>query len=398
MKTKICVAAALTLAGVGGALGQSPPGSIPVGPMFAYPDLEVAVRRDSNIALQPDATRVADTIWLIRPSIRLEAKQGPNLYNVGYRGEYGRFDKQGTDDFENHELFADGGLFLDARNRLTVRLQYLDRVDPRGTLNLAATPTPNRWRQPSIQGMYTYGAQDAQGRLELQGGHLQKRYVNNRFATNVLDRDQTDYGATFLWRVMPKTYATFTLRQSDHEYAEPTVTLDSTDTFALVGVRWEATALTTGRFSLGRQQKKFDNAARPDFSGTAWEGGINWKPLTYSSVDFNTKRSTNESTGLGNFILSQAHQLTWTHAWSSRVTTNLLASHLTDKFDGSPPLPAAGGASREDTTTSGGLRITYAFRRWLKFGAEYTLTNRDSNDPAADYKRNQLMLLMAATL
>ncbi len=68
------------------AMAQSPPGSIPVGPMFAYPELEVAARRDDNIALQPDALRKADTIWYLRPAVRLEAKQGVNLYDVGYRG------------------------------------------------------------------------------------------------------------------------------------------------------------------------------------------------------------------------------------------------------------------------------------------------------------------------
>jgi len=126
--------------------------------MFAYPELEVAVRRDSNIAIQPDSTRVADTIWYLKPALRLEAKQGPNFYNVGYRGEYGRYQTQTSDNFQNHELYADGAMLFDVRNRLNVKLQYLDRVDPRGTLNLVATPTPNQWQQPSVQGLYTYGA------------------------------------------------------------------------------------------------------------------------------------------------------------------------------------------------------------------------------------------------
>src|ERR1700690_1244916 len=66
------------------AMAESPPGSIPVGPMFAYPELEVAVKRDTNIALQPDALRQADTIWYLRPTMRLEAKDGVNLYDVTY--------------------------------------------------------------------------------------------------------------------------------------------------------------------------------------------------------------------------------------------------------------------------------------------------------------------------
>ena len=301
------------------AMAQSPPGSIPVGPMFAYPEIEVAAKRDSNIALVPDATRKADTIWTLRPSVRLEAKQGVNIYTLSYRGEYGRFDSQTTDDYENHEFGARADMTFDARNNLKLGLQYQDRVDPRGTLNLAATPTPNQWRQPSVTGLYTYGAEDARGKLELQGGYLDKRYVNNRdLGTAALDNNQTDYGATFLWRLMPKTYATFNLKQSVFDYKQAASTYDSTNTYALIGLRWEATAATSGKFSVGNLTKKFDGAGRAagrqDDSQLAWEGGISWKPLKYSGVDYNTQRMVNDATGLGDFITNQTHQVLWTHA------------------------------------------------------------------------------------
>ena len=201
----------------------------------------------------------------------METKLGANTYDAGYKGEYGRFREQKTDDFENHELFADAAVFLDVRNRLNLRLQYLERVDPRGTLNLTATPTPNEWHQPSIQALYVHGAEGAQGRIEIQGGHLEKRYVNNRFATAALDRNDTDYGATFLWRAMPKTYLSVAFKQSVHDYVQPGSALNSTDTFGFIGVRWDATALTSGRLALGRQTKRFDSATNPDFSALAWE-------------------------------------------------------------------------------------------------------------------------------
>lgn len=368
--------------------------------MFLYPALEVAVKRDTNIAIQPAATAQSDTILYLRPSVRLEAQQGVNIYSLNYSGDYGRYRSSTADNFENHNLAANANLTFDARNHLTAKLQYLDRVDPRGTLNLS-TPTPNEYSEPSVSGLYTYGAEDAQGKLEVAGGYFNKHYLNNRSVTTQLDNKRADYGATLLWRVQPRTYATFNLRQSKYDYTDPASTLDSTDTFALVGVRWEATAATTGRFALGRQTKKFDSAGtaagRQDFTGTSWEGGINWKPLTYSSVDYNTYRRTFDSTGLGNFTVDQAHQVVWTHAWSSRVTSYLTGLYVNSQFSNAP-VAAAGGASREDTTKSAGLRFTYNMRRWLNIGAEYTYTNRDSNDPNFNYNRNQYMLFVAGTL
>lgn len=382
-------------------MAESPPGSIPVGPMFAYPELEVAVKRDSNIAIQPDALRQADTIWYLRPTVRLEAKDGINLYDVTYSGDFGRYDTSKGDNYNSHELSAHANMTFDMRNNLKLGLEYQDKVDPRGTLNLPAEPTPNEWHQPSVTALYTYGAEDAKGRLEFQGGYLDKWYVNNRDVTSALDHSQTDYGGTFLWRVMPKTYATFNLRQSVFDYKDETTVFNSKNTYALVGLRWDATAATSGKFAVGNVTKKFDSIGRDngvqDFSGTGWEGGINWKPRPYSSVDFITQRTPLDSTGLGSFDINQAYQLLWTHAWTSRVSSKLSESYTTDKFVASRDL-AAGGADRQDTTKSTGLQLNYDIRRWLKAGAEYTYTLRNSNDNNFDYKRNQLMFSLSGTL
>jgi len=383
------------------AMAQSPPGSIPVGPMFAYPELDVAVKRDSNIALQPDSLRQSDTIWYLRPSLRLEAKKGVNVYDVTYSGEFGRYNTSKSDNFNNHDLGANADMTFDLRNKLKLGLDYQDKVDPRGTLNLPVQRTPNQWHQPSITGLYTYGAEGAKGKLEFQGGYLDKRYVNNRDVTAALDHSETDYGGTFLWRVMPKTYATFNLRQSVFDYKNETTVFNSKNTYALVGLRWEATAATSGKFALGNVTKKFDSAAHTagiqDFSGTGWEGGITWKPRPYSSVDFITQRTPYDSTGLGSFDINQANQLLWTHAWTSRVSSKLSESYTTDKFSGSRDV-AAGGADRQDTTRSTGLQLDFDIRRWLKAGAEYTYTLRNSNDSNFDYKRNQLMFTLSGTL
>jgi len=379
---------------------QTPPGAIPLGPLMAYPEIEVGIKRDSNIALQPDATKQADTITSVKPGVRIEAKQGANVYDVSYRGEYLRYNQQSTDNVENHDFGANANMTFDARNNLKLRLQHADRVDPRGSLPSVTTPTPNEYRQASATGLYTYGAEDAQGRLEFQGGFNTKSYVNNRASTANLDQDRTDLGGVFLWRVQPKTYATFTLRQSDYHYTTAGTTLvDSKDRFYLVGVRWDATALTSGRFSLGRQTKKFESAGPQNFSGTSWEGGVNWKPLSYSSVDFSTKRNTTDSTGLGDFGINQSNQAVWNHAWTSSISSALTGGYTTDRFSrGVPAAGTTGGADRSDKTTTLGLRINYAIQRWLKAGADYTNTARDSNDSNSDYKRNVLMFFLSATL
>lgn len=379
---------------------QTPPGAIPLGPMMAYPEIEVGLKRDDNISMQPSATRQADTITSVKPSVRLEAKQGVNLFDVAYRGEYLRFNQSAVDSVENHEVAANGNLTFDARNNLKLRLQYQDRFDPRGSLISVNTPSPNQYHQSTASGLYTYGAEDAQGKLEFQGGYYSKAYVSNRTSTAGLDHDRSELGGTFLWRVQPKTFATLTLRQYEYDYAT-TTTLNSKDTFFLVGARWDATAATSGRFSFGRQTKKFDSAGvaigRKPYGGTSWEGGVKWSPLSYSSVDFTTNRSTTDSTGLGDFGISQNNQAVWTHAWTSSISSNLTAGYATSRFS-SGLIAGAGSAERLDKNTTLGLRVNYAIQRWLKAGADWTNTERNTNATNSDYKRNVLMFFLAATL
>lgn len=398
---KLGVLAAVAVMG-GNAMAQTPPGAIPVGPMFAYPEIEVAVKRDSNIALLPDATRQADTIWYLRPALKLEAKQGENVYDVTYRGEFGRYNDNTAQNFNNHDLNGRANMTLDARNNLKLGLQYENKVDPPGSLvGVATTPVPNNYIKSTGTGLYTYGAQDAQGKLELQGGYFDKVYQNNRTATIPLDMTQADYGGTFLWRVMPKTYLTATLKQSKMDYKQSTSTLDGTNTYQLIGVRWEATAATSGKFSIGNLNKKFDSAGkaagRQDQSLPSWEGSVEWKPLSYSTVDFQTQQVANESTGLGDFSKNSTNRALWTHAWTSRITTKLGGSYSVDEFQNAP-VASAGNANRRDKTKEGGLRVDYTVQRWLKFGAEYRYTGRDSNDNTADYNRGQFMLLLSGTL
>ena len=377
---------------------QTPPGAIPLGPMMAYPEIEVGLKRDDNIALQPTATRQSDTIYTLKPTVRVEAKQGANLFDFAYRGEYFRYDKQTTDNVENHELAANGNMTFDARNNLKLRLQYMDRFDPRGSLVSVTTPTPNEYHQSMVTGLYTYGAEDAQGKLEFQGGYTSKTYVSNLSSTANLDQNKTDVGGVFLWRVQPKTYATFTLKQSDYHYTTANTNLiDSKDRFFLVGARWDATAATSGRMSFGRQTKSFESGASHSFSGTSWEGGVNWKPVSYSSVDFTTNRNTADSTGLGDFSITQNNQAVWTHAWTSNISSALTAGQATNRFAYSTV--GVSGAERDDKTTTLGLRVNYAIQRWLKAGADWTNTERRSNAVIdAGYKRNVLMFFVAATL
>jgi hypothetical protein len=137
--------------------------------------------------------------------------------------------------------------------------------------------------------------------------------------------------------------------------------------------------------------KKFNAAGRQDISDSSWELGMRWSPLTYSVFDIVSSKYTTESTGIGDATVSKNFGVTWSHAWSSRLRTQALAGFRNDDFVGA-------GVTRNDYTSTFGIKVDYDFRRWLRLGAAYTYTNRNSNDNVEDYKRNLLLFTVGATL
>jgi hypothetical protein len=188
---------------------------------------------------------------------------------------------------------------------------------------------------------------------------------------------------------MPKTYAIFEARETRIAYHLPTSPLDANETRIYGGISWEATAATVGTIKVGNLKRRPEDDSASDFSGTSWEAIVTWSPRTYSKFDFFTARQTNESTGLGNFILSSIAGVSWNHAWSSVLTTGVDYRYQKDEYQ---------GFDRTDKSNILGLKVGYKFRRWLTLGAEYSHTQRDSNLPTFEYDKNLYLLTATASM
>jgi len=373
-----------------GTAGASPPGGIPVGPLTVYPGIDLAHGYDDNLFLRP-SNRSSSSYTLFSPYVRAEMKTGPHKFDFGLRIYDTRYHSSPADSFTDYLIFGNGDMVFSGRAGLRVRADYRHGHDPRGSTDRTVAPVPDEYDNTSVDATFRYGAPGARGRIEVNGNAAARRYTNNRTFTEVADRNTIGLGGTFYWRVMPRTELLAQMTQSSIDYTLATSTQDSTETRYLFGVKWEATAATTGTAKFGTMKKDFDSPLRQNFSGTAWDVGVRWSPLTYSVFDFVSSKQTNESTGVGDAVVGTNYSATWSHAWSSRLRTQVLAGFRNDVFTGA-------GVSRKDDTTSFGLKVGYDFRRWLRLGAEYTYTVRDSNDNLLDYKRNLLLFTVGATL
>lgn len=367
-----------------------PSGGIPVGPLIAFPAMEFSIAHNDNLFLS-NLNKVASTQTVLSPSVRVEGRSGAHRFGALLRIDDGRFLTSSADNYTDYSMSANASLVVTGRANLNVRGEYRRGHDARGSTDRVGSTKPDEYINQGIDGIFSYGAPGAQGRIELDGGVFSRQYQNNRATTAAADRNTTQLGATFLVRVAPKTEALALVQRRNIDYIDPASNQDSVETRYQVGARWDATAKTAGIVKFGRLGKSFDAGTRTRFSGSSWDGTVRWSPLTYSVFDFNSSKGTNESTGTADFLVTRTYGVNWNHAWNSRFSTSTSASWRKDDFLGA-------GGGRIDKTGSVGLRLSYQWQRWLRFGGEYSWTERTSNPGTFDFNRQVFMLTVGATL
>ena len=368
---------------------QSSAASVQVGesPLFLTPYIGLSAAHDSNLFLS-NANQKSSKLYLTSPGFKVDARSPGMVFQGTYQAQLARYADSRDDDYQDQLAHAQVDVAFSSRNFLRLGYDFIRGHDPRGSTDRAISAHPDKYQLLSPNVTYALGTPGAQGRVELYATDGYKTYENNRSTTAISDRDTRDAGAAFYWRVAPKTYALAEFRNTEVHYRASSSLFSSEERRYYAGVTWEATALTTGTFKVGRLQKNFDTGL-PKFSGGSWEGTITWSPRTYSTVDFYTTRTTNESTGLGDFILSDIYGATWNHAWSSQVSTGVNFRHQRDEYQ---------QFSRTDETNVLGLKVGYRFRRWLTLGAEYVRTQRNSNVDLFDYDKNLYLLSATASM
>jgi hypothetical protein len=368
---------------------ESGPAAVQVGdtPLYFTPYIGAAVGHDDNLFLTRNNTK-SSSLYVVSPGMKLEARDATKVLQLTYNAQIGRYGQSEDDDYVDQTALAQYDMAIDRRNFLRLGVNYLRSHDPRGSTDRPPTGTPDKYRQNTPYVTYALGAPGAEGRVEAYYSDMTRKYLNNRQSTAGSDRSAQEYGGTFYWRVWPKTYLLAEVRETNIRYDQPGSLFSADERRYFGGVTWEATAATTGTLKIGNLKRRFISD-EPNFSGTSWEATITWAPRTYSRFDFYSTRTTNESTGLGNFILADISGITWSHNWSSVLSTQVLARYEKDDYQ---------GFDRNDKVKSLGLKAGYKFRRWLTLGAEYTYTKRDSNQSVFEYDRNLYLLTATASM
>jgi len=363
------------------------PASVTSGPIAVAPQLSIQFGHDDNLFSDRDSAE-SSMITVIKPSVQLVAERKNDAYRLSYSIEDGRYQNSRADDYTDHNLTAEAILELNSRHRLDLFSSYVKDHEARGANNAATGDEPSRYTDKSLAFTYRYGVNNAIGNLELVGSYLDHEFDNFKALNEGRNRENSKIGGTFFYRVAPKTSALVELRYEDIDYGLSTSTLDSVETKYLLGLKWDATAKTSGSAKFGYMEKAYDSSVRKDQDSMSWEVAVRWSPLTYSVFDLSATQDFEEASGNEDAIDTHAYSLVWTHAWNDRLSTNVMFNHMEEEYT---------GISREDETDSIMLGANYELQRWLAVNLAYTHTDKGSDLPDEEYQRDLLMLTVSAS-
>lgn len=357
----------------------------------AYPGVKLTGKSDSNIAQLPDDDpgKISSNVVVLSPALVLEGERAASKYSFTYSADLGRYSNSTADNYADHQLLGLAEFNLSSSSTLKIQPEYLIGHDDRGTTFGATTSEPNLWHSTLLLGAYDYGAEEARGHLVVDMGYTDIKYQNNPDTTLFYNRKLTSAGGTLYVRVLPKTSLLVNAKHTGISY-KSNPDLSGNEQLLRAGVKWEATAQTSGEIKVGKQRKNFDSNLSTPYSGGSWEADVLWSPVPYINVDIVTSKEANETTLASSsaMILSNTGaQLTYD--LNDKITLTANGYQLKQDFVGYP---------RSDKTNTFGLKAEYRLRRWLIGGAELSNSAKTSNEAGNDYKRNIFMLSVRTAL
>jgi len=389
----------LSGSGIGGSRGSSQailtapvPGSgapiRTVGGIFLYPSVFVGYGYNDNV-LSSSINQFGSGLINVAPQVMAEMKSRGDRYTALILANHTGYSNSRNDNYTNYEAWVAGDNYFSARARMGWALGQVSATDPRGASLRATSISPDHWNAPTLRGRFIYGAPEAAGRIEVDADSRHKRYDNNRTVTEVADRDDKGLAGRFFYRLGSRSLALVEVSNRVFDYPSAAAIDDNTDRRLYLGYTWEASAATTGIVKVGRMTKRFDQAGHDQYSGGTWEATVRWLPLTYSAFEFALVKVAEDPTGLGSYLLNTRNSVSWKHQWSKSFTTVAAASLSNTKF---------AGTSRSDDIRGISLTAQYNPRRWLTTGVDFAITDLQSSDPAADWRRKVIMFTANFTL
>ena len=361
-----------------------------------YPSLRSEALYNDNVLLQDKNTKESIVI-VTTPRLNYEFEGNITQFSVDMGIENGHYTHSHNDNYLDADTQAKMSVYPTERISFFGNAGYKRGHEVRGSGSQSggfATEfdNPDKFRLWNAEIGLKYGLEEVgTPRVQTSYYHTERRYTNNRRRTRIQDRNTDGLNTTLFYQIMPSTSLLVqgNIMRVAYQQGFAPGDFDSKQYTVLGGLTWDATYQTDGFIKAGWNQRFFDVSSRGESSNFSWEVGVNWAPLTYSSLSLVTSQKLDEADGLGNDANVRNVTLTWRHGWYRSLSTTVNLSYNNADYSGN---------QREDNDFGAGLSVDYEFRRWLTVGANYSYITRSSTGDSLDYKRNLVGIHMVLSL
>jgi len=364
------------------AIERQSPDFFQVGDVFLIPSLSVETIYNDNLFLQ-DSDREQSMVNVVSPSIRLAYEGDYSLTTFDVNLEKAYYRHSATDNYLDSTIKIGTELFPSERVQFGASISRYEGHDNRGVglqdgLSAFDFRTPHEYRLLTALADFEYGTRvEGAARLEADVSFQERKYENHRAVTSTLDRDEGRLTVGLAYMLAPATSILIEGSYGDIDY--DSTSADSKEYKTMVGLEWEATYQTTGFMKIGMSEKDFSDPTRSDSREPAWEVGVDWAPLSYSTVTLRTAKGFGEGEGTGNFVNTEEASVEWNHDWFDHIGSHVKIKHAADAY---------GGSAREDKINSLLIGADYQYNPWLLISAAYTYEDRNSTLVGFDYENS----------
>jgi hypothetical protein len=350
------------------------------------PIINTGYKYDNNIFSQEGNT-TGSGIFTLAPAVKFLLDDGINNYQIDFGIESGTFLDSSDDNYVIGNLGFTSHLEPSSRSRYDIEFEVNKDVEPRGTGitegSADSFDEPLLYNEQLAKLTYEYGSLASSGRVAVTGRYYNKNYTNFTDITQFRSFEQFTLGSTFFYSTNASTDTFIEIKGNAIKYDElqaGSISRDSDILTGLVGIKWEITALTSGSFKAGQERKEFKNPLREDFTGVSWEGNVDWKPLTYTTLTLETSRSAKDPDVEGDYISESVYALNWLHEWNEKVTTTFNYSYIHEDYTGQ--------TERLDKSSNLYVDVIYEFKRWVDVALYVVYTDQNSTNENIVYDKS----------
>lgn len=327
--------------------------------------------------------RNKDTVFggIFRPSGRILSDRGRLKLGLKAESQFGVFDSPSNND--NYiDSTAEGGVeyLLSTLHRTSFSATHVQGHDAFGTQRTEAQPATigaelDLWHSDAARAAYRYGSRDAPVNIEFSFNAAKKHYDRNQAQTSQLNNSSLFGRSEIFYNYSPKTAVVLEAIGGNIYFSDPRrVARARSGTYKslLTGLRWKATAKTTGDARIGYLLRNFDDTPGRRFQAINWNAAVTWTPVPLTTVKLTTGRTAQDSYNTARFVDNLFTLVEADQTLSDRLNAGLRASYTRSRFIDATP-------SRNDDIYNAGVYASYLLSKGLSLVANANYAKRDSD-------------------